>query len=251
MAVLGIVLLAAVAVSTGLAQSQRTSDLAAGKVLVAARNLPDPNFGETVVLLVKHDDKGAMGLVLTRESRYTVGRLFPDFAKGNESPIYVGGPVSRTGVIALGRSQQAPKGAESVLSGVWMSGDAKLVERLVREGATPENFRLYLGYSGWAAGQLEGEVRQKVWHIFPGDAGAVFAPEPAGLWKKLIRRTELEIARRQPTPGDDLRFGAPHSPPDPSWDGTRREQYLLRPEIAAPWSDRMVWPSLLAITNYN
>lgn len=177
------------------AQSQRTADLAPGKFLVAARNLPDPNFGETVVLLVKHDDKGAMGLVLTRESRYTVGRLFPDFAKGNDSPIYLGGPVSRTGVIALGHTKQAPKGAETVLSGVWMSADASLVERMVREGATPETFRLYLGYSGWAAGQLEGEVRQKVWHIFPADAVAVFS-DPTALWKKLIRRTELEIARR-------------------------------------------------------
>jgi len=194
MPLIRVVLLAFAAVFVCTAQSQRTADLAPGKFLVAARNLPDPNFGETVVLLVKYDEKGAMGLVLTRESRYTVARLFPEFAKNNESPIYLGGPVSRTGVIALGRSKQAPSGAEAVLSGVWMSGDASLVERLVREGTTPETFRLYLGYSGWAAGQLESEVRQKVWHIFPAEAAAVFS-DPAALWKKLIRRTEFEIAR--------------------------------------------------------
>ncbi len=199
MPLIRVVLLAFAAVFACTAQSQRTADLAPGKFLVAARNLPDPNFGETVVLLVKHDEKGAMGLVLTRESRYTVARLFPEFAKSNESPIYIGGPVSRTGVIALGRSKQAPGGAEAVLSGVWMSGDASLVERLVREGVTPETFRLYLGYSGWAAGQLESEVRQKVWHIFPADAAAVFS-DPAALWKKLVRRTELEIARRETAP---------------------------------------------------
>lgn len=186
-------LLLAVASSWG--QSQRVRDLGPGKLLVAARDLPDPNFADSVVLLVKYDENGAMGLVLTRQSRYTLGRLFPEIAKGNEDPAYVGGPVSRTGVIALGRSREVPAGAEPVIEGVWMSADRALVERMVKESPGVENFRVYLGYAGWAPEQLESELRQKVWFIFPADAATVFSAQPEMLWKRLIRRTELEIAR--------------------------------------------------------
>lgn len=177
-------------------QSQQPRDLSAGRLLVAARSLPDPNFSETVVLLLKQDAGGAMGVVLTRESRYTLGKLFPEIAKTNEARAYLGGPVERTGVIALGRAKRTPAGAERVIDGVWMSGDKALLERLIRTGSGADSFRVYLGYAGWAEGQLENEVRHGAWHIFNADAAAVFAADVKGLWERYVRRAESRIARR-------------------------------------------------------
>ena len=187
-------LLVLAAVLGASAQSQRPRDLGPGKLLVASRDLGDPNFSQSVVLLMKHDATSAMGVVLTRESRYTIGRLFPEIAKSNETHAYVGGPVSRTGVIALGRSKQAPTGAEAVVSDVWMTADKALLERMIRENANAETFRVYLGYTGWGGGQLENEVKQGAWHIFNADPAAVFAADVKGLWDRYIRRVEAQIA---------------------------------------------------------
>ncbi|MCC6586759.1 MAG: YqgE/AlgH family protein [Bryobacterales bacterium] len=175
-------------------QSQRPRDLGPGKLLVAARELADPNFSQAVVLLVKHDATSAMGVVLTRESRYTIGRLFPEIAKSNETRAYVGGPVSRAGVIALGRSKQAPAGADAVVGDVWMTADKALLERMIRENANPETFRVYLGYTGWGGRQLENEVEHGAWHIFNADPAAAFAADVKGLWERYMRRVEAQIA---------------------------------------------------------
>lgn len=198
-------LLVLAAALAALGQSQRPRDLGPAKLLVASRDLQDPNFSKTVLLLIKHDATSAMGVVLTRESRYTIGRLFPELAKANETHAYVGGPVSRTGVIALGRSKQAPAGAETVIGDVWMTADKALLERMVRENVNPESFRVFLGYAGWGGGQLENEVEHGAWHIFNADPAAVFASDVKGLWERYMRRVEAQIAMARVQTGDQGR----------------------------------------------
>jgi putative transcriptional regulator len=175
------------------AQSQRPVDLAMGKLLVASRDLGDPNFAETVILLVKLDEDGALGLVVNRISRYTISRVLPE-AKNNNDPMFVGGPVSRTGVLALGRSLPKPEGTEGVVKDIWLTRDADFLQKAVSKKPGPDKLRLYLGYAGWGPGQLQFEVRQKAWFIFPAEPDAVFSMEPDSLWKKMIGRIDAQIA---------------------------------------------------------
>ncbi len=188
---------AAVLAQAGAAPA-RAPRLGAGKILVAARNLPDPNFAQTVILLVQHDRTSAMGLALNRQTKIRVSHLLPEFekAKGRPETVYAGGPVGRTGVLALLRAPEKPADARHVFADVYMVSSKALLEKTIAAGAGADTLRLYLGYCGWSAGQLESEVEAGVWEILPGDAAWVFDRDPASLWLRLIERTELRIAWR-------------------------------------------------------
>ena len=172
-------------------------ELAPTRFLVARRDLPDPNFAYTVVLLVDYDEDGAMGLIINRPTRVPLSRLFEELepARGLKDPVYVGGPVAPVGVLALLRSGTKPDDAREVFDDVYLISTREPLEKAMGAGADASELRVYIGYSGWAAGQLDSEVRLGSWHIFNGDPGAVFDSDPGSLWERLIQRTELRIAR--------------------------------------------------------
>jgi putative transcriptional regulator len=177
-------------------QSMQPSDLAAGKMLVASRDLPDPNFSKTVVLLVQYDDEGVVGLILNRRSKVPISRVLDDVdgAKDRSDPIYAGGPVGRTDVLALLRSRGKPGDAKRVFGDICLVSSKELLQKTLASPPESNIVHVYLGYSGWTMEQLEHEVDLGAWYIFPGDGQAVFDPNPDSLWPRLIRETELHIA---------------------------------------------------------
>jgi putative transcriptional regulator len=183
----------------GLAHSA-VEALAAGKLLVAARRLPDSNFANAVILLADFNGKGAVGLILNRRSDVTIARVFPQLtpALGSGGQAFLGGPVERTRPMALVRAAQSPAGARHVFDGVYLLTEREAVEAAVTSNASPGRLRIYLGYAGWDAGQLEAETEEGVWHVLAGDAEAVFDPDPSSTWQRQIARTELIQARAGP-----------------------------------------------------
>ena len=179
-----------------LAVSAQAEDLAAGKFLVAHRDLPDPNFAQTVVLLVRYSDDSVVGLIINRRTQVPLARVFPELkeAKGQTDPIYRGGPVERTAALALLRARTKPEEAEHVFANVSMISSRTLLDKTIAAAMDPSMFHVYLGYSGWTKRQLQGEVELGAWRIFPGNAAAVFDPDPETLWGRLIRKTEERIA---------------------------------------------------------
>lgn len=177
--------------------ADRVEDLAQGRFLVASKDLPDPNFAETVILLVKHDDTGSMGLMVNRRSNVPLSRVFREleWAKGRTDPVYMGGPVERMGVRALLRTFAKPEDGERVIRGVYMLTTTKPLERTLTDGVKPADLRVYLGYAGWGAGQLENEVEIGAWHILRADPGSIFDADPDSLWDRLAREAERRIAR--------------------------------------------------------
>jgi putative transcriptional regulator len=171
-------------------------ELAAGKVLVAARNLPDSNFTNAVVLLVKYSGDGAAGLVINQPSDIPLSRALPGVAgvAGVSAPAFIGGPVSQQAILALSRTScdKCPLLGRDVY--LVNTPDA-LKERLAR-GADARQLRVYLGYAGWAGGQLEAETRQGAWHVLDADARVVFDSDLETLWQRMIRRTEAVLADR-------------------------------------------------------
>jgi putative transcriptional regulator len=186
----------------------QSDDLAVGRLLVASRDLGDPNFAKTVILLVHYSEgQGAVGLVINKRTDVPVSRVFHDLkeASGRSDPVYIGGPVELNSVLALLKSASKPEGADRVFGDVYLISNKDLLTRTLASSAEAASFHAYIGYAGWGAGQLEHEVELGAWHIMPAEAGTVFHADPDSVWERLIRRTETQIAR-----------GFTYTPPLPS-----------------------------------
>jgi putative transcriptional regulator len=175
-------------------------ELAAGKLLVAARNLPDPNFTDTVVLLVQYSDEGAAGLVINRPSGVPLSRALPGVTavSGAGATTFIGGPVSQQAVLALSRT--ACTTCPLVGRDVYLVNTADALKQRLATGADERHLRVYLGYAGWGPGQLQKETRQGGWHVLDAEARVVFDPDPETLWRRVIRRTEGVLARLLESP---------------------------------------------------
>jgi len=176
--------------------SRNPRDLGPGKLLVASRELGDPNFAETVILLVHYDTEGVVGLMLNRRTHLPISRVFAELtaAKGLSDPVYFGGPVETPTVFALLRSTDKLEGAEQVFGGVYWISTKTALEKAVSSHPDPAVFHVYLGYAGWTPEQLRNEVRLGGWYIFPADGQTVFNVNPDSLWRQLISKTELKMA---------------------------------------------------------
>jgi putative transcriptional regulator len=175
-------------------------ELAKGKFLVAGRQLQDPNFRETVVLLIEYGLEGAMGLVINRPSSVKLATIFPDIKelKQLKDTIYVGGPVAVNQVLMLIKSPQAPQDATVITPQVYISSSWELLERMMKKKATKDEcFRLFAGYAGWAPSQLDFERTRGDWHVLKADAEMVFSQNPSQIWPELIRRATVKWVRLQ------------------------------------------------------
>ena len=185
-------------------QSRNAKGLGAGKFLVASRDLGDPNFAQTVILLVHYDAQGVVGLVLNRRTNVPLSRVLNNLmaAKDLSDPVYLGGPVEPPTVFALLKSPSKIEGAESVFGGVYWISAKDLFEQTISTRPGPGVFHVYLGYAGWTNEQLQREVELGSWFIFPADARTVFNSDPDFLWPQMIRKTELKLAGSEPADAD-------------------------------------------------
>lgn len=164
---------------------------AVGRLLVATEDSHDPNFEQTVVLLVQYDEEqGVMGLILNRPTKVEVSRIFRDVpgAKTRQDPVYAGGPVTLS-VMALLRAQKTPDRASHVFGSVQVIANKDLLEETVTAGKPPSVFRVYVGYAGWTGPQLRHEIELGYWHVLRATAGLVFDPSPDTEWTRLNRKT--------------------------------------------------------------
>ena len=197
----------------------QSDDLAVGRLLVASRDLGDPNFAKTVILLVHYTEgQGAVGLVVNKRTDVPISRVFHDLkeASGRKDPVYIGGPVELNSVLALLKAPAKPEGADKVFGDVYLISNKDLLTKTLGSSAEATVFHTYIGYAGWGAGQLEHEVELGAWHIMPADVGTVFHADPDSVWPRLIHRTEAQIAwipRIPRLPGIAL---ATYTPPLPS-----------------------------------
>ena len=181
-------------------QSKDGRDLGVGKLLVATRDLADPNFAKTVILLVRCDDQGVVGLILNRRTDVALSRVLEGLegAKDRTDPAYLGGPVEVPAVFALLQSLAKIEGADHIFSGVYLISAKTPFEQTIATRPDPHVFHVYLGYAGWTKDQLQKEVELGAWFIFPADTGAVFNSDPGSVWRQMIRKTEQKFAGSKP-----------------------------------------------------
>jgi putative transcriptional regulator len=194
---LSLLILGVLGTSTLLAQSKNPADLGVGKLLVVPRDSPDPNFAESVVLLVHYAKDGTVGLMINRQTKLPVSRVLHDL-KGSSKypdPVYVGGPVQIEAVQALLESRAGPHDATHLFGNVYLVSTRAELDKAFETGKGSKELRIYLGYCGWSPGQLENEVNRGGWYIFDGSDEFVFDSNPSTLWSRMIARTELQIVR--------------------------------------------------------
>jgi len=164
-----------------------------GRLLVATPNLEDPNFFRTVVLVIEHGDEGALGVVLNRPSGLEVSEPLPAWAEVAAQPpvVFVGGPVSPSSAICLGR--MAGEGHD------WqpLVGSVGAVDLNVGPGEVsprPQVVRVFAGYAGWGPRQLEAEIVSGGWFVVDAEPDDALSPAPDDLWSDVLRRQPGRLA---------------------------------------------------------
>jgi putative transcriptional regulator len=175
---------------TPFARVVRPPALGKGVFLVASRNLKERTFAQTVVLLVHHDEDGAMGVIINRPTTLPLSALLPSIAAlaGRDDRVFFGGPVGRQRLLLLVRSATELRQAESVFEDVYVSASEQTLRELLGRADSDDVFYAYVGYAGWAPHQLEQELERGDWYIAAADANLVFSAEPATIWPQLIKQ---------------------------------------------------------------
>jgi putative transcriptional regulator len=168
--------------------------LAKGRLLVASRHLMDPNFSETVVLLIDYARNGAMGLVINRPTEVKLSAVFPEMEglQQRTDTIYMGGPVGRNQILMLIRSSNQSEESRRIFEDIYVSSSLTVLEQMIDDAGAEKRFRVYAGYAGWAPGQLDHEVSRGDWYVLPADAETVFEKTPSDIWRELILRSAVE-----------------------------------------------------------
>lgn len=176
-----------------------------GHFLVASPHLPDPNFFRSVVLMVQHDDQGALGLILNRPTNTTIRELWKTLTAeecSSSRPVDSGGPVQGP-LMAL--HTDAAFADSEVIPGVYFASREEYLRNVVHEAGRP--FRLFLGYAGWGAGQLESELEVGGWLTAPASMEEVLG-ETGDLWRIVTGKIGSEILK--------VAVKTKHVPQDPS-----------------------------------
>ena len=176
----------------------------AGMLLVATPILLDPNFADTVVLLLDVDENGALGVVLNRPSAVPVAEVLSDWGEIVAEPevLFHGGPVSTEGALAvalLSQADDAPVGFREVHGQLGVMDLDTPVELV---NGSIEGMRIFAGYAGWGAEQLVDEIAEGSWYVVPAEAPDVFRMDPGDLWRDVLRRQPGELAWHSTRPAD-------------------------------------------------
>jgi putative transcriptional regulator len=165
--------------------------------LVAGRELNDPNFRQTVVLVTHPKEGGPWGVIINRPLQRRLSEVFTDqkTLKGRKDVLYFGGPVQRDGLVFLVRSASPPPRSVALLRDVYFTGDTDWIDEQFKRPEPTRGLRVYAGYAGWGPGQLQREIARGGWHVYPADAETVFDKAPARIWPELIERATTKQVR--------------------------------------------------------
>lgn len=170
--------------------------------------LADPNFERTVILLLDVDANGALGVVLNRPTSVPVGEVLPDWAGLVSAPgvLFQGGPVSTDSALAVATvpgevalDDDDPVGFRRLFDGTGIV-DLDAPTEIVGPGLSA--LRIFAGYAGWGAAQLEAEIQAHSWYVLPSEPGDLFALDADRLWPRVLRRQPGELAWVSTMPAD-------------------------------------------------
>lgn len=166
-----------------------------GDLLISHIALRDGWFDGTVVLILDADPSGVLGVVLNRLADVSLESVLPQWTDLVSEPavLYSGGPVSPNGAICLASpvADDEPPGWRRVFDRVGLLHLDTPVELVA--GAY-DHIRIYAGYAGWSAGQLESELSRDAWFVASARYDDIFGLDHEHLWRSVLRRQKPEVA---------------------------------------------------------
>lgn len=173
-----------------------TADRTTGRLLVSTPQLDDGVFHRSVILMLQHDVSGAQGVVLNKPLGADVDSVLPGWGEHIAQPqtLFQGGPVqldSALGLVTVPGEDALPPGSQRLFGSVAIV-DLDTPPLLVM----PEvgGLRIFAGYAGWSAGQLEHELQRGSWMVVDSLADDLLTDDPEHLWQRVLRRQSSELA---------------------------------------------------------
>lgn len=176
---------------------------AQGKLLLSEPFMNDPNFKRTVVLLASHNEEGSVGFVLNRPMELKLGQVVEEFGD-NFFPVWDGGPVQRDSLFFIHTLGDTIPDSIHIVGDLYWAGNFETVKALIKGNKIAENeIRLFVGYSGWSAGQLQEEIKRNSWLVAPATIELVMnagTSTDAKLWQDVLKSMgkEYEIIANFP-----------------------------------------------------
>jgi putative transcriptional regulator len=178
----------------------------AGTLLAAFPDMLDPNFMHSVVLICQHSDQGAYGVVTNRATELVIRKLLPDHPVLGQSdfPVFLGGPVDHTTLQFVHVVPESIPGGLSIDGKLWLGGDLDALAAYVTRHprVARRKVRLFLGYSGWGAGQLDAELGTGSWLPAPPALDAIFGEPGEPTWRRVVRSIGREGGALEQQPPD-------------------------------------------------
>jgi putative transcriptional regulator len=178
-----------------------------GRLILATPKLTDPHFRRAVVLLLDHDEDGALGVILNRPTSTAVHEVLPDWIDLVSHPdvIFSGGPVSTDSALGVASVRDLSAVHETPLGWRRLYERTGLVDldtppALLEEALA--GLRIYAGYAGWGTGQLEAEIEEGAWYVVSSEPLDVFDDDPEDMWRRVLRRQSGNLAFLATYPDD-------------------------------------------------
>jgi len=171
----------------------------AGSLLIAAPTLVDPNFARTIVLLLDIGESGALGVVLNRPTELDVGDVLEPWADLVTGPgvLFQGGPVETDAALAVASVAAGVSADDEPVGWRRVAGSTGLVDLdapVEIVASAIGSVRIFAGYAGWGAGQLEAEIDEGSWYVVPAEPQDPFLEDPERLWVSVLRRQGGDLA---------------------------------------------------------
>jgi putative transcriptional regulator len=149
-------------------------------LLIARSDLPDPNFADSVLLVMNNLGPAPIGIIVNQPTGVAVSKLFPDLKRLSQlrDKVYYGGPVDFGSIWFLFRAATPPQHAIQAFDGVCLSANRELLLDLLGRDKPMEGLRIFVGHAGWAPGQLEDEINRGDWTLERADSSAIFNAKP-------------------------------------------------------------------------
>jgi putative transcriptional regulator len=165
----------------------------AGRFLVASPSMPDERFQKSVVFICKHDDDGALGIIVNNKvDDLPLGQVYKQLGiempkTEVENPVLFGGPVETSRGLVLHSADYKREETLLIEGGMALTASLEILKDMAGGGG-PKQAWLALGHSGWAPGQLDREMQDNAWLVVDGDATLVFDPDFDAKWQRALDR---------------------------------------------------------------
>ncbi|HJN50280.1 MAG: YqgE/AlgH family protein [Pseudomonadales bacterium] len=164
-----------------------TSKTAEGFLLIADEGMMDPRFKQSVLLMIKYDADGSMGIMINHPTRIPLASALPDVEELEKSrdTLFIGGPVSQGSLLVLFEGDEDPEtdGVSRVFDNVYFTMRNDALAKVFNQKKPV--FKIYTGFAGWSPGQLEGEIDRGDWHLGKAVSTLIFEKEPTHIWPDL------------------------------------------------------------------